>query len=117
MTSAISSPEGQTLEAESPEAAQERAEFGITRSRVDNFYWREFCYSSLNDAVAQAKRAEFKGSPDKSGSATGRETDDEMMAYGITRVPVDYFYYGAFRYTKQNDAVAQARLQSGRSKA
>lgn len=33
----------------------------------------------------------------------------EMAKYGITRVPVDYFHYGDFRYTSLKDAVAQAK--------
>jgi hypothetical protein len=34
-----------------------------------------------------------------------------MAKYGITRVPVDYFHYGDFRYTNLKDAVAQAKRQ------
>ena len=34
---------------------------------------------------------------------------EEMAKYGITRVPVDYFHYGDFRYTNLKDAVAQAK--------
>lgn len=34
---------------------------------------------------------------------------DEVAKYGITRVPVDYFHYGVFRYTNLKDAVAQAK--------
>jgi hypothetical protein len=36
-------------------------------------------------------------------------TDAELMArYDITRVPADYFIYRQYRYTKLQDAVAQA---------
>jgi hypothetical protein len=31
-----------------------------------------------------------------------------MTAYGIVRVPVDYFHYKTFRYTNLEDAIAQA---------
>jgi len=33
----------------------------------------------------------------------------EMVAYGITRVPVDYYHFGVFRYTSLKDALAQAK--------
>lgn len=32
----------------------------------------------------------------------------DMARYGITRVPVDYYHYGAFRYTSLKDAIAEA---------
>jgi hypothetical protein len=36
---------------------------------------------------------------------------DEMAKYGITRVSVNYFHYGDFRYTNLADAIAQAKRQ------
>ncbi len=36
---------------------------------------------------------------------------DEMARLGITRVPVDYFYFKEFRYTQLEDALAQARRE------
>ena len=36
---------------------------------------------------------------------------DEMAAYGIERVPVDYFHWNGFRYTSLKDAVAAARRE------
>lgn len=36
-------------------------------------------------------------------------TAGEMAAYGIKRVPVDYFYFRDFRYTSLSDALAQAK--------
>ena len=41
-----------------------------------------------------------------------------MAEFGITRVPVDYFHIGDFRYTALADAVAEAKrrlLHSGTS--
>jgi hypothetical protein len=35
----------------------------------------------------------------------------EMVSYGITRVPVDYFHCGPFRYSNLKDAIAQAKRQ------
>ena len=34
-----------------------------------------------------------------------------METYGITRIPVDYFHFGGFRYTNLKDAVAEAKRQ------
>jgi hypothetical protein len=34
---------------------------------------------------------------------------DEMVRYGITRVPVDYFICGQYRYSNLKDAIAQAK--------
>ena len=36
---------------------------------------------------------------------------EDMAKYGITRVPVDYFHFGGFRYTNLEDAVAEAKRQ------
>lgn len=33
----------------------------------------------------------------------------DMAKYGITRVPVDYYHYGVFRYLSLKEAVAQAK--------
>ena len=40
-----------------------------------------------------------------------RNVTEEMAKYGITRVPVDYFHFGEFRYTNLKDAVAQAKRE------
>lgn len=44
---------------------------------------------------------------------------DQMAAYGITRVPVDYFHVGEFRYSNLEDAIAEARrrqpIETGRT--
>ena len=39
------------------------------------------------------------------------EAAEEMEKFGITRVAVDYFHCGDFRYTNLKDAVAQAKRQ------
>ncbi len=36
--------------------AEEMANYGIARVPIDNFYYREFHYTNLCDAVAQARR-------------------------------------------------------------
>lgn len=46
------------------------------------------------------------GSPSVSSD---QNLSDQMARYGITRVPVDYFHLGEFRYTRLEDAMAQAR--------
>lgn len=38
------------------DASEEMAKFGITRVRVDNFYYGGFRYTNLDDAIAEAKR-------------------------------------------------------------
>jgi hypothetical protein len=90
----------------SPEATEEMAKYGITRVPVDHFQYREFRYTNLEDAVAQAKR---QRPPKESSPASSPDSTEEIARYGITRVPVDYFYYGGFRYTNLEDAVAEAK--------
>lgn len=46
---------------------------------------------------------------EKANPALGLEVAEEMAKYGITCVPVDYFYYGKYRYTNLEDAVAEAK--------
>ena len=90
-------------ETSAPVAGAEITKYGITRVPVDYFHYRQFRYSNLEDAVAQAKR------DGEAGPASGLATsDDEMAELGITRVPLDYFHYRQFRYTNLKDAVAQA---------
>ena len=45
---------------------------------------------------------------------TTQNADDakEMAKFGIKRTPVDYFYYGTYRYTDLKDAIAQARRET-----
>ena len=40
----------------SEEAAQGMTKYGINRISVDYFYYKQYRYSNLSDAVAQAKR-------------------------------------------------------------
>ena len=39
-----------------PEAAEAMAKYGITRVPVDYFHYKEFRYTNLDDAIAQATR-------------------------------------------------------------
>ena len=39
-----------------PEAADAMAKYGITRVPVDYFHYKEFRYTNLDDAIAQATR-------------------------------------------------------------
>ena len=48
---------------------------------------------------------------EKTGKEPGSEIEQEMVKYGITRVPIDYFYLGNFRYTNLDDAIAEAKRQ------
>ena len=49
--------------------------------------------------------------PKKLRPAVSAEDAKAMATYGITRVPVDYFHFGDFRYTNLKDAVAEAERQ------
>lgn len=40
--------------------AEQMAEFGITFAPVDYFHYRQFRYTNLKDAVAQAKRDRYR---------------------------------------------------------
>ena len=53
----------------------------------------------------------------ESHPAINSEAAQEMARYGITRVPVDYFHYGEFRYTNLKDAVAQASVSNAQRRA
>ena len=47
-----------------PEAIEEMAKYGITRVPVDYFHYKEYRYTNLDDAIAQAKSGKFKGGTD-----------------------------------------------------
>lgn len=51
----------------------------------------------------------------RSGQSKTKQSaaEREMEFYGITRVPVDYFHLGEFRYTSLNEALAQAKKAHG----
>jgi len=48
----------------------------------------------------------------KEAPPIARDIADQMAAYGITRVPVDYFHVGKFRYSNLDDAIAEAKRQA-----
>lgn len=48
---------------------------------------------------------------DEASAGSQSEAANEMDRYGITRVPVDYFHFGQYRYTHLEDAVAEAERQ------
>ena len=52
---------------------------------------------------------------EEASAAFSPEAAEEMAKYGITRVPVDYFHFGVFRYTNLEDAVAEAKRDQGSS--
>ncbi len=43
------------------------------------------------------------------GPTTSPTDIEEAAKYGVTRVPVDYFHYGEYRYTNLADAIAEAK--------
>jgi hypothetical protein len=44
-----------------PEVAKEMLEFGITRVSIDHFHYKDFRYTNVKDAIAQAKRQQAVG--------------------------------------------------------
>ena len=49
--------------------------------------------------------------PKEPNTALTPEATEEMAKFGITRVAVDFFHCGEFRYSNLKDALAQARRQ------
>jgi hypothetical protein len=96
----------------SPEAAEDMAKYGITRVPIDCFHYGDFRYTNLEDAVAQAKR---KQRPEDSRPAISAENTGDMAKYGISRIPVDHFHYGKYRYTNLEHAVAEAKREQSSS--
>ncbi len=45
---------------------------------------------------------------DRPATKSKKMLANKMAKLGITRVPVDYYHYGVFRYTSLKDALAQA---------
>jgi len=50
------------------------------------------------------------------GTIVAPNTADDMATYGITRVPVDYFHVGKYRYTNLDDAIAEAKRRQPATK-
>lgn len=48
---------------------------------------------------------------------TSDDAQEVMTAYGIVRVPVDYFHWNGYRYTTLKDALAAAKRASPRGAA
>ncbi len=61
-----------------------------------------------------APTAESVPKPDEPATPPNKALAKDMARYGITRVPVDYYHYGAFRYTSLEDAIAEAKRASQR---
>lgn len=59
------------LPALSVEALQEMEKYGITRVPTESFHYREFRYTNLQDALAQAKRHADRNGRNRIGSAPG----------------------------------------------
>ena len=53
----------------------------------------------------------------ETGSTANSVGTEEMARYGITRLPVDYFHYGKYRYSNLRDAIAQAERDVQKSSA
>jgi hypothetical protein len=88
-----------------PERNFGMTEYGITRVPVDFWQYKQFRYTNLDDAIAQARR-------DRPTGGSYYSAGDELHEYGISRMSVDYYHYKEFRYTNLDDAIAQARHQN-----
>jgi hypothetical protein len=47
----------------------------------------------------------------KATPTVGDNAVEAMAKYGITRVSIDYFHFREYRYTKLDDAIAQAKRE------
>lgn len=47
----------------------------------------------------------------REGPPVASDIAEQMATYGITRVPVEYFHVGKYRYSNLDDAVAEAKRQ------
>ena len=52
----------------------------------------------------------------REGPPVAPDIVEQMATYGITRVPVDYFHVGKYRYTNLDDAIAEAQRQQPAAK-
>jgi len=50
-----------SISAISPEEEDLMTKYGITRVPVDYFHYKEYCYTNLKDAIAQAERQQHSG--------------------------------------------------------
>jgi len=51
---------------------------------------------------------------EQSSPQTEKQQVEALKKQGITRVPIDYFHIGEYRYTSLDDAVAEAKRVSGK---
>jgi hypothetical protein len=52
----------------------------------------------------------------REGPPVAPDIADQMATYGITRVPVDYFHVGKYRYSNLDDAIAEAKRREPAAK-
>ncbi len=52
----------------------------------------------------------------REGAPVAPDIADQMATYGITRVPVDYFHVGKYRYSNLEDAIAEAKRRQPATK-
>jgi hypothetical protein len=68
----------------------------------------------LIDKSSPLQLGEHKGEADMADSNDGTRSiensvdAEEMIRFGIIRVPIDHFQYKTYRYTNLKDAIAQA---------
>lgn len=81
--------------------------YGVTRVLTEIFKLREFSYTNIEDAIAQA---EHQTQAENRHPVTPKTADD-LARLGISSVIVDRFKCGAYIYTNRDDAIAEANRQ------
>lgn len=87
---------------------EDMEKYGIRKVTEDHFHVGGFHYTRLSDALAQSQRSDPRVA-DAMGAPGSAEDPDALARHGIERRHLDRYLYGAFRYTKLQDALAQAK--------
>ncbi len=94
--------------AETRTEREDMEKYGIGKVVEDHFYVGDFHYTRLSDALAQSRRCDPRAA-DAIESPSSAEDPDELARFGIERRHLNRYLYGNFRYTKLQDALAQAK--------
>jgi hypothetical protein len=81
---------------------------GISNVPYDVFFCGQYRYTGLEDALAQGRRAGVSDSRTNGEIEPASNKDAEAAQYGISKVTVDRFIFGPYRYSRLDDALAEA---------
>ena len=65
--------------------------------------------TAVKDETAESGKSDGAPADNPPAPSSDQGLAEQIAKYGITRVPVDYFHLGEYRYTRLEDAVAQAK--------